>query len=552
MKSDSTTAFARFPPKAAIVAMKIRNQTRCAVLTSVVLAASAGARRPSMAADANSSTDQVIEMSTFQVEGERLHEYRATNTYSATRMSVPLSQVPFNVAIVTEDFMLDTASFGGNGDVGFSGGANRAAVSWNAAVNGKAVRGFNTLEFMRNGFLRYSDNGSATIDRIEILKGPTSAIDGVTDPGGVINVITKQPRPGENFTRLRGAYGSDSRYVATLDINNSAKPVRSDGHPIFSYRIVGSLEGSEGQSKYRVRKLENIMPSILIQPTSKTSLMVQWEYYRVDGERGNDIDGWNRTVRINDPSGLPGDVPFSVLFPGVDPYMSWDGPDHQQPEWLNDGFARLEHRFSNDLVATIEYNIHARQRRWGPNTTQTGIVQAPVPGGNPAGTPYNHAAPNADPVMRRAWQSSLFDQSVTGTRINLAYKVDAFGAEHRFVAGRMSQVEDQTSFTNQVRVPGTTQLLYEFFDPIDPNPDLRFPTNYEFFGATEYAKNDFEVTSYYLTYHGRWLNKRLSTLLGVFRADLENVFDTYSMATDTAIPGRQRIYEAGKTVLPVF
>ncbi len=84
-------------------------------------------------------------------------------------------------------------------------------------------------------FLRYSDNGSATIERIEILKGPTSVLDGVTEPGGVINVITKQPKPGQNFTKLRAAFGSYDRYVTTIDLNNDAKIMRADGKPLLSY-----------------------------------------------------------------------------------------------------------------------------------------------------------------------------------------------------------------------------------------------------------------------------------------------------------------------------
>lgn len=527
--------------------MNSRHLKRAAALATAVwlhVSPLAGQNAGETTRSGAATKEAAIQLSAFEVEAARTHEYRATNSFSATRMSVPLSEVPFNVAIITEDFMVDTASFGGDGDVGFSGGANRAAVSWNAAVNGKSVRGFNTLEFMRNGFLRYSDNGAATIERIEILKGPTSVLDGVTDPGGVINVITKQPRPDQNFVKARAAFGSDDKYVATVDVNNVAAPRRADGKPLLSYRIVGSLEGGKGQSKHRVRKLENIMPSVLFQPTSNTSFMAQWEYYRVDGERGNDIDGFNRTVRIDHPSGLHGDVPVAVLFPGVDPYMSWDGPDHKQPEWLNDVFARFEHKFSSDLVATAEFNNHKRQRRWGPHTTQTGIFQA----GGAAGTNYNHAAANANPVMRRAWTSSLFDQEVRGLRLNLAYKVDAFGGEHRFVTGRLSQVEDQRSFNNQFRNPGTTQLLFEFFNPRDPNPDLRMPSRYEFFGATEYTQNHFETISYYLNHHARWFNGRVSTLWGLYRADLLNEFDTRAAATNASIPGRARKYETGKTL----
>ncbi len=519
--------------------------TLAVVAICASLAVSLRAQQTPAPSVSNPPTGEVLKLSTFVVEGEMSHEYRATNSFSATRLPVPLSEVPFNVAVITEDFMIDTAAFGGDGDVGFSGGANRAAVSWNAAVNGKSVRGFNTLEFMRNGFLRYSDNGSATIERIEVLKGPTSVLDGVTEPGGVINVITKQPKPGQNFTKMRAAFGSNDRYVATLDLNNDAKLLRKDGKPLLSYRLVGSLEGSQAQSRYRVRRLENIMPSLLFQPTDKTSFLVQWEYYRVNGERGNDIDGWNRTVRVNDTSGLHGDVPIAVLFPGVDPYMSWDGPNHEQPEWLNDIYARLEHRFSDDLVLSLDLNNHKRQRRWGPQVIQNGIFQAPT-ATQPAGTTYNHTAANAQPVMRRAWQYNVFDQEVAGLRVNLGYRVDAFGATHRLTTGYLQQIENQVGFTDQIRKPGTTQTLYEFFSVFDPAPDLRFQVPYELFPATQFNKNHFETKSFYLNHHAKWLNGRLNTLWGVYHATIDQSNDIKLVATGASLPGRPVLYGTSK------
>lgn len=40
----------------------------------------------------------------------------------------------------------------------------------------------------------------ATVERIEVLKGPAGAIFGDVDPGGRVNIVSKMPR----FTPLRG------------------------------------------------------------------------------------------------------------------------------------------------------------------------------------------------------------------------------------------------------------------------------------------------------------------------------------------------------------
>ena len=109
------------------------------VLAALVSVAVAQTAAPTTNATKSTDTSAPVQMSAFEVEDIRTHEYRATNSMSASRLPMALSEVPFNIAIITEDFMLDTASFGGDTGTDFSGGANREAVSWNASVNGSPV-----------------------------------------------------------------------------------------------------------------------------------------------------------------------------------------------------------------------------------------------------------------------------------------------------------------------------------------------------------------------------------------------------------------------------
>ncbi|MFU1925389.1 TonB-dependent receptor plug domain-containing protein, partial [Klebsiella pneumoniae] len=57
------------------------------------------------------------------------------------------------------------------------------------------VRGFTTSEFYRDGFSAnrgyMNAPDSATIERVEILKGPASSLYGRGDPGGTVNLVTK-------------------------------------------------------------------------------------------------------------------------------------------------------------------------------------------------------------------------------------------------------------------------------------------------------------------------------------------------------------------------
>jgi hypothetical protein len=85
------------------------------------------------------------------------------------------------------------------------------------------------------------------------------------------------------------------------------------------------------------------------------------------------------------------------------------------------------------------------------------------------------------PMMRRSWRFNIFDQEVAGLRFNVGYRVEALGAIHNFTTGYMEQIEDQINITDEVRRPGTTQTLWEFFNPLDANPNLAFFAPYERF-----------------------------------------------------------------------
>jgi iron complex outermembrane receptor protein len=53
--------------------------------------------------------------------------------------------------------------------------------------------------------------------KIEFLKGPTDFMTGATDPGGVVNIVTKQPTK-EAVANLNGGFGSFNvlRFTAIL------------------------------------------------------------------------------------------------------------------------------------------------------------------------------------------------------------------------------------------------------------------------------------------------------------------------------------------------
>ena len=83
------------------------------------------------------------------------------------------------------------------------------------------IRGFQTFDYYRDG-VRMNTNFTnmpaslANVDRVEVLKGPASVLYGRAEPGGLINIVTKQPLEEERYV-VEQQGNSWADYRTTLD-----------------------------------------------------------------------------------------------------------------------------------------------------------------------------------------------------------------------------------------------------------------------------------------------------------------------------------------------
>lgn len=126
---------------------------------------------------------------TIVVSGYR---YLSENTSGTTGLPVPIEKVPQSISLVSEDF-LDATDARSLGDVAqytpgalFDGnpGGTSSIVKLRGFAAGNAIDGLNV------GALDYEPD-FATLERLEIVKGPTSVVYGAANPGGIINQVTK-------------------------------------------------------------------------------------------------------------------------------------------------------------------------------------------------------------------------------------------------------------------------------------------------------------------------------------------------------------------------
>ncbi|WP_082813369.1 TonB-dependent siderophore receptor [Sphingopyxis terrae] len=124
------------------------------------------------------------------------YRYLSEDTSGTTGLPVPLEKVPQSISLVSKDF-LDATDAKSLGDVAqytpgalFDGnpGGTSSIVKLRGFAAGNAIDGLNV------GALDYEPD-FATLERLEIVKGPTSVVYGAANPGGIINQVTKGAKP---------------------------------------------------------------------------------------------------------------------------------------------------------------------------------------------------------------------------------------------------------------------------------------------------------------------------------------------------------------------
>src|SRR3546814_9325839 len=122
---------------------------------------------------------------------------------------------------------------------------------------------------LRNG-LRATTAGTvdlASVERVEVLKGPASILYGALEPGGIVNYVTKRPQ-AETSHVLEQQAGSYDFFRTSADSTGALGEDKS-----LMYRD-NFADPNSGPFRHHIQ-LERIAaaPSLLGQPTTATALL---------------------------------------------------------------------------------------------------------------------------------------------------------------------------------------------------------------------------------------------------------------------------------------
>lgn len=201
--------------------------------------------------------------------------YQASRSATATRTDTPILETPASIQVVPEQVYEDQAAPRLRDVYRNISGVEPSFTGFNVATTEQViVRGFEETRNFRNGFRleRTAPADLASIERVEVLKGPASVLFGLSEPGGILNLVTKRP-VNDTFAIVEQEFGSYDRYRTTVDANAPLLDDRSLlGRINLAYTSDDTFRDHDGIERIF------IAPTLTWQPTDTTSLIVDFSY----------------------------------------------------------------------------------------------------------------------------------------------------------------------------------------------------------------------------------------------------------------------------------
>ena len=215
--------------------------------------------------------DDVVKLSEFQVSTSADKGYRAANSVSATRIDTPIKDLPFAISAYTQQFITDIGARDLFDVVQYAPSVTSAGKEFNAGNSVYTIRGFDQAP-QHNGFVGEGYVDTVSVDRVEVVKGPSSVLYGQVAPGGTVNYITK--RPGTKAATTVGAQiGTQDFWRTTLDLN---QPLLGKS---LLFRLNGAWENGFEYTNPGKQRTTVMAPVVTWRISDRVSLTVDYNWF---------------------------------------------------------------------------------------------------------------------------------------------------------------------------------------------------------------------------------------------------------------------------------
>ncbi|SHG28807.1 TonB-dependent siderophore receptor [Flavobacterium defluvii] len=228
------------------------------------------------------------ELQTVEIVGRSTKKYNSDYSFAATKIAALNKDIPQSISTITKELITDKGAFYLADAVKMASGVIPASY-----YNQYTIRGISQNEEgqiingMRTRQYYFLQPLTSNIERVEVIKGPSSATFSSVDPGGSINMVTKKPLAIDR-KEVSLSVGSFSTLRGTLDFTGPLNESKT-----LLYRVNGAYQEAKSFRDLVQNKSFLISPSFSYIPNEKTAINTELILSDMTGnlDRGQPIFG---------------------------------------------------------------------------------------------------------------------------------------------------------------------------------------------------------------------------------------------------------------------
>ncbi|MBT30915.1 MAG: TonB-dependent siderophore receptor [Thalassobius sp.] len=322
--------------------------------------------------------ESAMNLQLVEIIGRQERGYKNTTSFIGSKSATLLKDLPQSVGYVTKELAQDQAAYRVNDVVKNISGVNQFSFYNDITIRGHRIQGQRDSGNLVNGMRAFTSFWKQQliphIERVEVIKGPASAMFGNASPGGTINRVTKKPL-AETRQTISATVGSFSTFRTLADFTG---PMSKD--EILLYRLNLGYENSGSFRDMQNDKNLVVAPSFSFLPNEKTRVNFDIVYQGSQGrlDRGQAVFG----------DGDLYSVPISKALNAANDYLNEESINatlslnHQFTDnlsfnsiYMRSGYTEdlLEHRTANTYaslgdgsldIEKVEMRVFIRKRVW--------------------------------------------------------------------------------------------------------------------------------------------------------------------------------------------
>ena len=174
----------------------------------------------------------------------------ARRSATGTKTDTPLAETPQAITIITRDLITDTGATNLQDALNYAAGVRSNAYGLDSRGDWARIRGTDPSEYL-DGLQKhisgyYTSNTRTdpyTLERIEVLRGPSGMLFGQGSTGGLVNMVSKRPQ-AQTHGEIGLQYGSFNRKQVQGDFTGALEP-QPECTTSFDALLAAEMKGEE-------------------------------------------------------------------------------------------------------------------------------------------------------------------------------------------------------------------------------------------------------------------------------------------------------------------